>query len=236
MKNTIMPLKGEKLIQTHKHLTLVFTGVVFVIVMIIGSAFLGLKYISEQRLERQQFLKQVRDIQLLVNTQENILESFQRLEKFSENKKFGEKFPSKKQAGRLADINFIVVDTQNNILIQNILQAPRFDSLDFSHELMYVDEQTNIAIRDLGSDSKIIFYQQLRYDISDLLRDLLILSVLAGISGILFYVIGYSFVKRALLPVEENMQDMSDFIHNAGHELKTPLAVMRGNLQVMQAE
>lgn len=29
---------------------------------------------------------------------------------------------------------------------------------------------------------------------------------------------------------------MQEFIHNAGHELKTPLAVMRGNLQVMQAE
>lgn len=29
---------------------------------------------------------------------------------------------------------------------------------------------------------------------------------------------------------------MQAFIHNAGHELKTPLAVMRGNLQVMQAE
>jgi signal transduction histidine kinase len=29
---------------------------------------------------------------------------------------------------------------------------------------------------------------------------------------------------------------MTDFVHNAGHELKTPLAVMRGNLQIMQAE
>lgn len=41
---------------------------------------------------------------------------------------------------------------------------------------------------------------------------------------------------RALQPVQQNLQDMKDFIHNAGHELKTPLAVMRGNLQVMQAE
>ncbi len=41
---------------------------------------------------------------------------------------------------------------------------------------------------------------------------------------------------RALRPVEDNLRDMSEFIHNAGHELKTPLAVMRGNLQVMQAE
>jgi len=39
-----------------------------------------------------------------------------------------------------------------------------------------------------------------------------------------------------LFPVSQNFQDMSDFIHNAGHELKTPLAVMRGNLQVMQVE
>lgn len=39
-----------------------------------------------------------------------------------------------------------------------------------------------------------------------------------------------------LTPVGENINDMQDFIHNAGHELKTPLAVMRGNLQIMQAE
>jgi signal transduction histidine kinase len=54
--------------------------------------------------------------------------------------------------------------------------------------------------------------------------------------SILFYFVGYRFVGRALKPVEENLQDMKDFVHNAGHELKTPLAVMSGNLQVMQAE
>jgi len=43
-------------------------------------------------------------------------------------------------------------------------------------------------------------------------------------------------VYRALMPLEENLDDMKSFIHNAGHELKTPLAVMRGNLQIIEAE
>jgi len=38
------------------------------------------------------------------------------------------------------------------------------------------------------------------------------------------------------MPLEENLDDMKSFIHNAGHELKTPLAVMRGNLQIIEAE
>lgn len=48
--------------------------------------------------------------------------------------------------------------------------------------------------------------------------------------------IGLQFVGKTLKPVEDNLKDMKDFIHNAGHELKTPLAVMRGNLQIIQAE
>ena len=38
------------------------------------------------------------------------------------------------------------------------------------------------------------------------------------------------------MPLEENLDDMKSFIHNAGHELKTPLSVMRGNLQIIEAE
>jgi two-component system sensor histidine kinase ArlS len=30
------------------------------------------------------------------------------------------------------------------------------------------------------------------------------------------------------------MKDMKQFIHNAGHELKTPLAVVHGNLQMLK--
>lgn len=83
---------------------------------------------------------------------------------------------------------------------------------------------------------KVIFYSRKHYDVDDFLRDIFILLGMTSLFSTLFYFLGYRFVERALKPVEENLADMQDFIHNAGHELKTPLALMRGNLQIMQAE
>lgn len=45
---------------------------------------------------------------------------------------------------------------------------------------------------------------------------------------------GRYFVGRTLTPVEENMITMDHFVHDAGHELKTPLAIVSGNLQILR--
>ena len=49
-----------------------------------------------------------------------------------------------------------------------------------------------------------------------------------------FYFIGRYAVGRTLEPVAENIDTMSHFIHDAGHELKTPLAIVSGNLQILR--
>jgi signal transduction histidine kinase len=49
-----------------------------------------------------------------------------------------------------------------------------------------------------------------------------------------FYIVGRYFVRRTLEPVAANIDTMSHFIHDAGHELKTPLAIVSGNLQILR--
>jgi two-component system, OmpR family, sensor histidine kinase CiaH len=49
-----------------------------------------------------------------------------------------------------------------------------------------------------------------------------------------FYCIGRYYVGRTLEPVADNIDTMSHFVHDAGHELKTPLAIISGNLQILR--
>ena len=72
------------------------------------------------------------------------------------------------------------------------------------------------------------------YPLEDLLRDILRFLILDTLIIVPFYFMGRYFVRKTLEPVAENIDTMSHFIHNAGHELKTPLAIISGNLQILR--
>ncbi len=88
----------------------------------------------------------------------------------------------------------------------------------------------------LPSGERYVFYNSYRTTLWEYLENLGIFFLYIALFSWLLYMIGSKFVGRALQPVRENLANMSEFIHNAWHELKTPLAVLRGNMQVMQAE
>ena len=68
----------------------------------------------------------------------------------------------------------------------------------------------------------------------DILRDIVRFIVIDILLLLPFYFIGRYAVGRTLEPVAENIDTMSHFIHDAGHELKTPLAIVSGNLQILR--
>lgn len=68
--------------------------------------------------------------------------------------------------------------------------------------------------------------------VANVIRDILLFVLFFWICSIVFYYIIHWFVGKVFLPIQENMQDMEQFIFNAGHELKTPLSVIKSHLQL----
>lgn len=67
-----------------------------------------------------------------------------------------------------------------------------------------------------------------------ILLDILMYFIGAFLLSLGIYVISSRFVEKTLAPVEKNIDDMTQFIHNAGHELKTPIAVIKSSLELMR--
>jgi len=228
-------MENKNLEHTHKHLTRIFTWVVFVIVMIVGLSFLGAKYLAESRNQKKNFLSQINILRNNIQKNDNFFAQYARQRSIDEVRAFKTWDIRRNKDMIWPRLSFFVLDDQNNLIFKEILQEPRFDDIDFQMNRIISKDASYIFMSTVWNNT-IVFYQNLLYSWEDSLEDIILLFILASILSGLVYFIWYRFVGKALSPVRENIKDMSDFIHNAGHELKTPLAVLRWNMQVMQAE
>lgn len=88
----------------------------------------------------------------------------------------------------------------------------------------------------LSDDINILFLSESRFTFGEILVEFFEFLILLSLFSFLFYYIIYKFVDRNLKPVEENIKNMEEFIFAAGHELKTPLAVLDSSIQLSQAK
>lgn len=79
-----------------------------------------------------------------------------------------------------------------------------------------------------------VFFTESRMTFGSILLDILIYLIGAILLSLGIYFISRRFVDNTLAPVEKNMDDMEQFVHNAGHELKTPIAVIKSSLELMR--
>lgn len=71
----------------------------------------------------------------------------------------------------------------------------------------------------------------------DAFQDFLMASCMISISGyILFSVLLIFFSNRIVKPIAESYQKQKRFITDAGHELKTPLTIIKADADVLEAE
>lgn len=67
------------------------------------------------------------------------------------------------------------------------------------------------------------------------LRTTIIVSIVIGILGIIIiYIVANKISKTIVRPVEETFEKQKQFVSDASHELKTPLAVIEANADVLQ--
>ena len=86
------------------------------------------------------------------------------------------------------------------------------------------------------TDGKMLIALDLRLEILNM-RSVLRLSVLAAAAAyILLCLAAYFLIRRMLRPVQEAFDKQRQFVWDASHELKTPLAVIGTNAQVLEEE
>ena len=90
--------------------------------------------------------------------------------------------------------------------------------------------------RDPDNDSKMLIVLDLRLEIMNM-RSVLRLSILASAAAyLLLCLAAYLLIRRMLRPVQESFDKQRQFVWDASHELKTPLAVIGTNAQVLEEE
>lgn len=101
----------------------------------------------------------------------------------------------------------------------------------FSEKISYF--QGNM-VRKMPYNQETLYFFSSAIDKSVVFRDALRFLVLNLLLLIPVYLFATWYVRRVLRPVQENIDTMTHFVHDAGHELKTPLAIISGNLQIMR--
>lgn len=133
---------------------------------------------------------------------------------------------------------FIIVNEKNEIIFEDLKKYVNFEKIiNFSNLPFWkiVNKSWILFYKiDIWNNNSTIFTYFYSYPLQDYWKDLLFFTLLLSIFSFLFYYIWLYFAGKNLKPVEETLSDMTDFIHNANHELKTPISVINSNLQLIK--
>ena len=211
---------------TEYHLISLFVWWAFIFLLIFESFFLISRYILEEQISVNDFKWQI--------------------ERIESHAKDGREWWDKRPSGPKLGISLFQIDGSGQIISGQLWWGEEKDEFDtLLDQKFLISLATGSIIRDNG----MIFYKRIHpsfpltfqifvrksgYPIEDILRDIFRFMIMNWLILLPFWFLGRYFVREILKPIGANMDVMSHFIHDAGHELKTPLAIISGNLQILR--
>lgn len=221
---------------TKNKLSIIFSIIIFIIILILWTSFFSVKYFNEYKREVNNF----KLLSVIIKSWK--IDKIKIIwDKFEEN--FSKKFKREKRkkiANNLPNhiVNYVHLDGSNSLVskfIKEDIEIEFFKKVLKSNKYFKTTYEKWFLIKkfDLKNNEKFVIFEKLKYDLDDYFEDIFKFFIISLLFSIFIYFISRKFINNTFVPVEQNIDDMKNFIHNAGHELKTPISVIDSNLQIL---
>lgn len=228
-------MQNKSLQITKKRLAVIFALIVFFIAFLLEFIYFSLKYYNISYIEKRDFAHITNSFIHEVDRNPRFLDNFLNNFYLRWNGGF-----SMRGQNPFRFLDFVIIDKNGDIIFENLNHN---DFYTFKISKIYTSSvffKNGIGVRkiDFKNQQKlqsIIFFKKQIYSLQDYLKDLFFFFIVNGVFSILFYYIWLYFSGKNLKPIDDILNDMNDFIHNAHHELKTPISVIHSNLQIIKA-
>ncbi len=151
-------------------------------------------------------------------------------------------FDDKKNAGREPE-GFYAIRVNNNRIVDEQLYDGEIITLvkeiiDNNNDSGIVGDYIYRNRRRMGPDKMggTIILLESKEAISAIKQNIIWTIIIFGVSIVLVFIVAKKIAKAIVKPIEETFEKQSEFISDASHELKTPLAVIRANVDVIEKE
>lgn len=230
---------NKNLENTKKKIAKTFVLVIFVVILIMWILVFSWKFIKDYNFTKTNFKNNSTLISKSLFSNNPILEEPKRSinQNIKKPKDWSKiKNALTKRSIRNNPINFLYFDEVWNLKLNRTFERIESDILEhIEYEKLIFKDWFFVQIKKDNEYWEIFFYKKLNYTFWNLFSDILLLLIFLSIFSGIFYYLVLKFISKIFIPVEENLDDMKNFIHNAGHELKTPISAISSNLQLLKA-